>query len=98
MYRMPCGRKVALKIALCGSHEEVMLRAEATAYLALQDLWNKGIPELLLAGDLRALGGGYGLGTCVLPGRLLQKGLGRHFVPNSYWALRLSSHSRHRVA
>ena len=72
---MPCVRKVAVKVAVCGSREEEMLRTEATAYLALQDLCNKGVPELLMAGKLRALGGGYGLGTCALPGRSLQKGL-----------------------
>ncbi len=74
---MPNGRKVALKIAMCGYVEEEMLLNEASAYLAVQDLWNKGVPELLLAGNLRALGGGYGLGTSVLPGRPLQPGLGQ---------------------
>ncbi len=74
---MPCGRKVALKIAYSDSLEEEMLCNEAKAYLAVQDLWNKGVPELLLAGDLCALGGGYGLGTVVLSGRPLQPGLGQ---------------------
>ncbi len=63
VYRRPCGRKVALKVAASGYREEEMLRNEAKAYLAVQDLWNKGVPELLLAGELRAVGGGYGLGT-----------------------------------
>ncbi|CAL8471266.1 g10808 [Coccomyxa elongata] len=72
--RMPCGRKVALKVAASGYREEEMLRNEANAYLAIQDLWNKGVPGLLLAGDLCAIGGGYGLGTSVLPGRPLQPG------------------------
>ncbi|CAL8471253.1 g10795 [Coccomyxa elongata] len=72
--RMPCGRKVALKVAACGYRKEEMLRNEAKAYLAVQHLWNKGVPELLLAGELRAVGGSYGLGTSVLPGRPLQPG------------------------
>ncbi|CAL8471202.1 g10744 [Coccomyxa elongata] len=72
--RMPCRRKMALKVAASGCREEEMLRNEANAYFAVQDLWNEAVPELLLAGDLQAVGGGYGLGTAVLPGRPLQPG------------------------
>ncbi|BDA46650.1 hypothetical protein COCOBI_09-1030 [Coccomyxa sp. Obi] len=72
--RMPCGREVALKVAASGYREEETLRNEVQAYLAVQDLWNRGVPELLLAGDLCAVGSGYGLGTAVLSGRPLQKG------------------------
>ncbi|CAL8462640.1 g2173 [Coccomyxa elongata] len=72
--RMPCGRLVALKLAPPGSPEEDMLRNEAMVYLVLQELWNKDVPELLLAGPLRAFRSGYALGTCLSPGRPLQEG------------------------
>ena len=53
-----------------------MLQNEARAYLALQDLWGKDVPELLLAGPLVTFGSGYALGTSLLPGRSLQQGAG----------------------
>ncbi|BDA48478.1 hypothetical protein COCOBI_12-1570 [Coccomyxa sp. Obi] len=72
--RMPSGRPVALKLAGSGDPEEHLLQNEARAYLALQDLWGKGVPELVLAGPLVAFGSGYALGTSLLPGRPLQHG------------------------
>ncbi|BDA46513.1 hypothetical protein COCOBI_08-6070 [Coccomyxa sp. Obi] len=72
--RLPCGRSVALKLAPPGSREGEMLRKEADVYMVLQELWNKNVPELLLAGPLHAFRSGYALGTCLLPGRRLQKG------------------------
>lgn len=80
VHRMPCGRSVALKLAPLGSPEAQMLRTEATVYLVLQELWNKDVPELLLAGPMRAFRSGYALGTCLLPGRPLQKGAGLYSV------------------
>ncbi len=71
---MPCGRSVALKLAPARGDEADMLRNEAHAYLALQDLWGKDVPELLLAGPLVTFGSGYALGTALLPGRPLQQG------------------------
>ncbi len=80
VHRMPCGRLVAFKLAPPGSHEEEMLRRETAVYLKLQDLWNKDVPELLMAGPLRAFRSGSALGTCLLPGRRLQKGEGSYKI------------------
>ncbi len=77
---MPCGRSLALKLAPARCVKEDMLRNEAHAYLVLQDLWGKDVPELLLAGPFATFGSGYALGTSLLPGRPLQQGEGPHTI------------------
>ena len=65
---------MAVKLAISGSEQAAQLHKEASAYLAMQDLWSSDIPELLLAGPLHACGRGYGLGTALLQGRALSTG------------------------
>ncbi len=60
-----------------------MLQNEAHAYLALQDLWGKDIPELLLAGPLATFGSGCALGTSLLPGRPLRQGAGSYTIADA---------------
>ncbi len=70
-----------------------MLRKEAMVYLVLQELWNKDVPELLLAGPLRAFRSGYALGTCLSPGRPLQEGAGRYSFVGTMSHLQICSAS-----
>ena len=66
---------MALKLVPSRSEAEAQLRKEASAYLAMRDIWGSGLPELLLAGPLRACRRGYGLGTALLQGRALSAGM-----------------------
>ncbi|KAK9901318.1 hypothetical protein WJX75_006159 [Coccomyxa subellipsoidea] len=72
--RLPDGSQWAVKVAPRGSEKEMQLRHEAKGYLTVRELWKAGVPEVLLAGPLLAIGVGYGIGTALVPGHPLQPG------------------------
>jgi hypothetical protein len=73
--RLPDGSQWAVKVAPRGSEKEMQLRHEAKGYLTVRELWKAGVPEVLLAGPLLAIGVGYGIGTALVPGHPLQPGV-----------------------
>ena len=67
--RLSSGEAMALKVAIVGSHKHQNLKHQTKCLLALHSLWGQCVPHILLAGELRAHGHGYGLGTTLLHGR-----------------------------
>ncbi len=67
--RMFSGQKMALKIASLDSNKHHSLEHQKSCLLALRSLWGQCIPHVLLAGELKCHGHGYGLGTTLLMGR-----------------------------
>lgn len=60
---------MALKVASLGSSKHDDLKHQQYCLMALQSLWGECVPHILLAGELKAHGHGYGLGTMLVHGR-----------------------------
>lgn len=60
---------MALKVASLGSSKHHDLKHQKNCLMALRSLWGRCVPHILLAGELRAHGHGYGLGTMLVHGR-----------------------------
>ena len=67
--RLCSGEAMALKVASLGSSKHHGLKHQKNCLMALRSLWGRCVPHILLAGELRAHGHGYGLGTQLVHGR-----------------------------